>query len=330
MRTEQRIGRPFAIDYRLQRALDSSVLQFPDGSQHHPTHGSLIAPPRTLDGTSHFQLSVEIDRESISAGLLEQNLKPESASIFVIASIDRLRRSAVVSETRLSDLRSQVLTIDLQTGPKWVLEAALNARITISAYLCLNENLDPRPLQPYLRSAWLSRSKFEVGVADPDYTVTIQPLTEEQYKIGVPKGAYSWIEIKGDVTESTASEFKLTVFLDADVFASLKQYESSPASMNAQAKLEALVVECLLRRVVIDSKSSGLNPEDWTDLERMDSPPVMVSIVKNIARRASKDPANFFNLLLTDTEMAMSYVGKALKLAKQDIELLKPVSEEVD
>lgn len=326
MRTERRIGRPFVIDTRLKNSLAKVTLKYPDGSNHPASSSRLIPPPKSLRDDSGLRLSLSIDRKTLNEGLAAQGLSPDDVTISLMASMDRLRRAEEIIAMRISELTDDELELDLTNiAPLWVLEAVMAARLSLSLYLRLAQTVKTDELYPSVQSTWLSRAKFHLGISEPSYAVTIQPLGEEQYLRGVPRGAYSYLEIQGNCTQVPVSEFKVAIFLDADVFGALKQYESSPGSSNAQAKLELIVLEGLLRRVVSDCVREHISASEWAFLCSQEPNPAVVGMIKSFAKNAELAPEVFFALLLDDPEIAISYVGKILKIAKQDIDLMKPV-----
>jgi hypothetical protein len=286
----------------------------------------LIPPPKSLRDDSGLRLSLSIDRKTLNEGLAAQGLSPDDVTISLMASMDRLRRAEEIIAMRISELTDDELELDLTNiAPLWVLEAVMAARLSLSLYLRLAQTVKTDELYPSVQSTWLSRAKFHLGISEPSYAVTIQPLGEEQYLRGVPRGAYSYLEIQGNCTQVPVSEFKVAIFLDADVFGALKQYESSPGSSNAQAKLELIVLEGLLRRVVSDCVREHISASEWASLCSQEPNPAVVGMIKSFAKNAELAPEVFFALLLDDPEIAISYVGKILKIAKQDIDLMKPV-----
>lgn len=326
MRTERRIGRPFVIDMRLKNSLAKVMLKYPDGSSHLASSSRLIPPPKSLRDDSSLRLNLVIDRKKLNEGLEAQGLTSEDVAISLMATMDRLRRAEEIVVMRVSELTDDEFELDLtKTAPLWVLEAVMAARLSLSLYLRLARTVRTDKLRPSVQSTWLSRAKFHVGIAEPSYAVTIQPLGEEQYLRGVPRGAYSYLEIQGNCTQVPVSEFKVVVYLDADVFGALKQYESSLGSSNAQAKLELIVLEGLLRRVVSDCAKEKITASDWPSICSQEPNPAVVGMVKSFAKNAEMAPEEFFALLLDDPEIAISYIGKILKIAKQDIDLMKPV-----
>ena len=330
MRTERRIGRPFVIDSRLKNSLAKVTLKFPDGSSHPASSSRLIPPPKSLRDDSGLRLNLVIDRKKLNEGLAAQGLSPDDVTISLMASMDRLRRAEEIIAMRVSELSDDEFELDLtKAAPLWVLEAVMAARLSLSLYLRLARTVQTDELRPSVQSTWLSRAKFHVGISEPSYAVTIQPLGEEQYLRGVPRGSYSYLEIQGNCVQVPVSEFKVVVFLDADVFGALKQYESSPGSSNAQAKLELIVLEGLLHRVVSDcikeDISASASASEWAYLCSQEPNPAVVGLIKSFAKNAELAPEVFFALLLDDPEIAISYIGKILKIAKQDIDLMKPV-----
>lgn len=328
MRSERRIGRPFLIDSRVKNSLSKITLKYPDGTDHHASTTRLIPPPRSLRDEEGLRIHLAIDRKSLDEGLTSQGLSPNDVTVSLIASMDRLRRAEEILALRLSDITDDEFEIDLtRIAPLWVLEAMMAARLSLSVYLCLAQSVEADQLRPSVQSTWLSRAKFHVGISEPSYAVTIQPLGEDQYESGVPRGAYCYLEIDGMCTQKPASDFKVVVYLDADVFGTLKQYESSPGSTNAQAKLELIVLEGLLHRIVSDCNTDDISASDWASLCSQDPNPAVVGMIKSISKSAEIAPEEFFRLLLDDTEIAISYVGKVLKVAKQDIELMTAMTD---
>jgi hypothetical protein len=326
MRTERRIGRPFFIDSRLEKALAKATLKYPDGTIYGSSASRLIPPPKSLREDEGLRIHLTLDQEKIQQGLKDQGLTQDDVVLSVMAGMDRLRRAQELAQVPLSKFVQNEFVLDLsETAPLWVLEAFLSSRLSLSVYLRLVRNVEADPLRPNVQSTWLSRAKFNVGISEPSYAVTIQPLGEDQYQRGVPRGAYSYLEIQGNCTQVPTSEFKITVYLDADVFGALKQYESSLGSSNAQAKLELVVLEALLRRVVTDCLKEDVTAADWESLSSQDPNPAVVGMIKSLAKSAELDPKAFFSQLLDDPEIAISHVGKILKVAKQDIDLMKPL-----
>jgi hypothetical protein len=326
VRTERRIGRPFLIDSRLENALAKVTLKYPDGTIYGSSVSKLIPPPKSLRDEESLRIHLTLDQVKIRQGLKDQGLAQDDVVLSVMAGMDRLRRAQEIANVSLSMFEQDEFVIDLsETAPLWVLEALLSSRLSLSVYLRLQRNVEADALRPKVQSTWISRAKFNIGIFEPSYAVTIQPLGEEQYLRGVPRGAYSYLEFQGNCTTVSTAEFKITVFLDADVFGALKQYESSLGSSNAQAKLELLVLEALLRRVVADCLKESVAASDWESLVSQDPNPAVVGMIKSLAKSAEVDPKSFFSQLLDDPEIAISYIGKILKIAKQDIDLMKPV-----
>lgn len=326
MRTERRIGRPFFIDTRLKNSLAKVTLKYPDGSSHPASSSRLIPPPKSLRDDNGLCVHLVIDRKQLNEGLVAQGLSADDVTLSLMASMDRLRRAEEIAAIPVSELTDDEFELDItKTAPIWVLEAVMAARLSLSLYLRMARTVETDKLRPNVQSIWLSRAKFHVGISEPSYAVTIQPLGEEQYQRGVPRGAYSYLEIQGNCTQVPISEFKIVVYLDADVFGALKQYESSLGSSNAQAKLELIVLEGLLRRVVSDCVKEDVTASEWPSLCSQEPNPAVVGMIKSFAKNAELAPEIFFALLLDDPEIAISHIGKILKIAKQDIDLMKPV-----
>lgn len=326
MRSEERVGRPFKIDQRIQISLSDTKIVYSDGTQFEASKGGLIPPPKRFAAGDKIRLEINIDQPGLLAGIAEQGLDPHDVAIFIIANVDRLRRAFEIFRVKVSELSNGIIDFDLGSAPKWVTEAILSAKVSFNTYLCLTKNVAAPDLHPTLQSTWLSRAKLRIGVADENYKFEIQPLTDEEYKLGVPRGAYSFVEIKGNVAETEAGKLEVTVYLDAEVFGAIKQYETGLPSMNAQAKLESVVLSSLLRRTIDDCKKLDVGPEDWDALTSQDPVPVVVKIVKSFAKVAKLEAPEFFRLLFDDTEIALSHVGKVLKLVDQDLKQLKPVT----
>jgi hypothetical protein len=325
MKSTERIGRPFVIDRKISRAIKETTIVYPDGTRHKSSDSGLVPPPKDLLNGDQLKLQIEVDVDGLVLGLNVQEIDAKAVAVSVLASVGKLRRAEEIFRILVPDITNDLIEIDLSKVPTWVVEAALVSRLNLTTYLCLVETIPALDLQPSLQSTWMGRSKLEIGVADQGYAVVIQPLTDDQYKLGVPRGAYSYLEMKGNLAEVTAAQFEITIYLDSEVFGALKQYESSLSSMNSQAKLESAITSGMLRRVVDDCKKAEFSGEDWEALASADPKPVAVNIVTGFAKRADVEASRFFQLLIDETEIALSYVGKVLKLVKQDLELLKPV-----
>lgn len=326
MKSTERVGRPFIINRKISKAIIETTIIYPDGAHHKSSTSGLVPPPKDLSNGDQLKLEIKIDIAELLEGLNQQQLDPKSVAVSILASVGKLRRAEEIFRIKVADIETDLIEFEISDAPIWVAEALLSSRLNLTTYLCLVDTVPAPDLQPTLQSTWLSRSRLEIGIADPGYTVVIQPLTDVQYKLGVPRGAYSFLEINGNLVEVPASQFEITIYLDPEVFGALKQYENSLPSMNSQAKLEFAITVGMLRRVVDDCRKSDFSSEDWSALIGMDPAPVAVNIVKGFAKRADLDVSKFFQMLLDDTEIAFSYVGKVLKLVKQDLELLKPVN----
>ena len=326
MKTTARVGRPFIINRKISKAIIETTIIYPDGSNHKSSASGLVPPPKDLSNGDQLKLEIKINLADLLGGLNSQQLDPKAVAISVLASVAKLRRAKEIFRIKVADIENDLIQFDISNAPIWVAEAFLSSRLNLTTYLCLVNTVPALDLEPTLQSTWLSRSRLEIGVADPGYTVVIQPLTDVQYKLGVPRGAYSFLEINGNLAEIPASRFEITIYLDSEVFGALKQYENSLPSMNSQAKLEFAITVGILRRVIDDCRKSDYSSEDWDELIGIDPAPVAVNIVKGFAKRANLDVSKFFQMLLDDTEIALSHVGKVLKLVKQDLELLKPVN----
>jgi hypothetical protein len=325
MKSAARIGRPFLIDRKISKSITETTIIYPDGTRHDASASKLIPPPNDLSNGDHIKLEILINLADLNDGLYTQQLSSDSVAVVVIASVGRLRRAQEILRIKVSDIQNDLISFDLLDAPIWVAEALLSSKLNLTTYLCLTDTVPEIDLLPTLQSTWLSRSKLEIGISEKGYSVVIQPLTDDQYKLGIPRGAYSYLEINGNLTEVSADRFEITIYLDPEVFGALKQYESSLHSGNAQAKLESAFVSGLLHRVIDDCRKLELDSNDWLELVAREPSPVAVNIVKGFAKKAGQDPAKFFQLLFDDTEIALSYVGKTLNLVKQDLELLKPL-----
>lgn len=326
MKSTGRVGRPFIINQKISRAVTETTIIYPDGTRYRSSTSGLVPPPKDLSNGDQLKLEINISLADLIEGLNLQDLDPKVVAVSVLASVGKLRRAEEIFRIKVADIKDDLIEFNLSGAPIWVVEAVLSARLNLTTYLCLVDSVPALDLQPTLQSTWLSRSKLEIGVADQGYAVVIQPLTDDQYKLGVPRGAYSFLEMNGNLAEVPAAQFEITIYLDPEVFGALKQYEYSLHSMNSQAKLESAITVGMLRRVVDDCRKVEFSSEDWDALIGLDPAPVAVNIVKGFAKKAGIDASKYFQMLLDDTEIALSYVGKVLKLVKQDLELLKPMN----
>lgn len=237
MSSETRIVRPYVGGDEFQRLLDSCLLRCADQMVE---GGGEVAVG--LDDYLNFPFSLvleDLDWDMASQGAKALEIDRSSIDLLVLMIAPRLRFVDTIFRrdlAKIDELPTQISLIE--EGRPRALRAP-HGGADLRVYFCLNETLDPRPVQPWRRGTWLGQQHFRIRseLAGAGF-VPIRMTAEDREHLGLPRDVVRFVTLDdGDPFDTEPASDMVKLYVDGELLDRLSVAATTAAGRQIQRQL---------------------------------------------------------------------------------------------
>jgi hypothetical protein len=252
MISTQRTIRPFADLDELDSVLDGIRLRVGD-ERIGPLSSVWVSSEEYCSAPVRLELAPD-DRamdefvDAATRAVAVSGYSAEQTELVVVASSSYLKIVEVLERRPCVDLAESQRVLGLTNGtrPRSLRSPRSGARLDV--YLCLAQDIEPRPLRAWRRGTWLARTHFDIKSDLSGSNFRLRSLSEEdRVRLKLPKGSIRHVELESGMSiDGIPDEPSVTIWVDAQVLARLSSKPGSPAARLFQTELFLDVVEAVL------------------------------------------------------------------------------------
>ncbi len=259
MSQESRIVRPFNVDPELERIFETTRLRFGDlecesGSRIMVEDSSTYTLRKAeLIWAGEHQNFMAFKRE-LANGAARSGLDHKLLSIVVTAYTVYLKMTDVIYNQPLTDLDAlpQVVELTGHQTPRALQASSSGAEVNV--YLVLTEELLEKPLCPWRKGTWLTRTRFRIRTTQELTLFRPIPLTDEiRRELHLPAKTTRYLHM-GDYipTEPDGDSVEPVFYVDEDLLSELAARANSPVGIMLQSQLVVDFVTAVVAASVSD------------------------------------------------------------------------------
>lgn len=323
MRTEERIGRPFAIPRPIAMACHGTrLLLGPHEVEVGGENPSGVTAERAAAAANRLEIVIPWSA-SIGEDLKRVGCDLRSTELVVLEVLPTTRTVSIAWKESASNLPDGDITVDLiEAGSQKFLDAvAFGGAATLTAYLISKTRGGDCP---YPVGMWLSRGKFRFGGMSSGLQIGVHPLDDAQYEVdGVSRKAASYLSIKGSIAKLQADKLDVSIYVNKELLSRVNAGES-PASTAITRRLEVEVVTNMLARLADECRADGIN--SWFDLAQFDNS-VGVHLISNLATEMGwkQEPERVFEMLMGGgLAILRSFLEAELGVLEAEVKAVSP------
>jgi hypothetical protein len=199
----------------------------------------------------------------------------------VVVSTSYLKTAEVVVH---EPLRAIERIVSLTNGRPARPFGSIHHGCDVEAYLLLGQTLQERPLEPWRKATWLSRTRFELRTGLDGVGFNVLPLTDEdRERFGLPAKALRYVALEESPLEASATS-TVNLYVDSELLARLKR---EPRKNWAKAFTDQLAVDVLSAIALRAVADPSVRDADWAGV----SETLLGSLIEMIYGRPTGDDA---------------------------------------